>query len=253
MIDIDIADQGSVQSYVTSSSSSSLSESCVSSTTNSQSSRNFCSFDSNDNKSNNMALCYFLNIDPYQQSQCSNLDPTVMSQDLGESSDDDDDDDDGDDDDQSYQDSPHTPKDKLYRRGKRPVVRSMKSSSSEEPRLPGFEAAPVSLQQQQPAFMAPSLEDMREQQPTTLAVNFSNQPIKRNPQNKTPVQSKLRRVTNRIIHGGKVSHTYVTTSKNTGKGKKYKTFRKKRNVAPNNKTSYKHPHKQTRRMRRGRK
>lgn len=267
MIDIDIADQESVQSYVTNSSSS-LSESCVSSTTNSQSSRNFCSFDSNDNKSNNMALCYFLNSDPYEQSQCSNLDPTIMSQDLGESSDDDDDDD------QSYQDSPHTPKDKLYRRGKRPgvgaVVRNMKSSSSsEEPRLPGFEAAPVSLQQQQPAFMAPSLEDMREQQPTTLAVNFSNQPIKRkprtreprtprtpktkNPQNKTPVQSKLRRVTNRIIHGGKVSHTYVTTIKNKGKGKKYKTFRKKCNVAPINKTSYKHPHKQTRRMRRGRK
>ena len=55
MIDIDKDDVSSISSYVTSSSSP-LSASCISSTTNSESSRQFCAFDTEDNDANNQSI-----------------------------------------------------------------------------------------------------------------------------------------------------------------------------------------------------
>jgi hypothetical protein len=261
MIDIDKDDVGSISSYV-SNTSSKLSASCISSTANSESSRQFCVFDDQDNQVNKQSLCYFLTTADLQESQCSALDPLVLSQNL-----DGDDDDGGDDDDssgnegqpppppsqplplttivedQEEQDSdlppaplqaPVQPRPPL--KAKRPSraipkpptlyskmgSNSSNSSSSLEPKTPRPTAADM-LQQGNP--LMPPLPE-----PTKRSTTRS----KRSVQSKLPKTSTRSR-NNRLVIGG-------------SKKKIYKTFRKKRNA----KSSKRHPNKQTRRDRRGR-
>jgi hypothetical protein len=250
MIDIDKDDAGSISSYV-SNTSSPLSASCISSTANSESSRQFCAFDAQDTQVNKQSLCYFLTIADLQESQCSALDPLVLSQNL------DGDDDDGGDDDDSSGDEGQSPSQTL------PTIDEDSDLS----------AAPV----QAPVRARPPLKARRPSRPsraipkpptpsskmgsnsssglepitpplTKPAKRSTRQPIKkltapqtRGPQTRGP---KVR------IHGGMNGGKISRSSTYKNKEKRYKTFRKKNRNA---KSSKRHPNKQTRRDRRGRK
>ena len=257
MIDIDKDDVGSISSYV-SNTSSPLSASCISSTTNSESSRQFCGFDTLDTEATKQSVCYFLALGDLEDSQCSALDPLVLSQNLD--GDDDDDDDDSDDDGDEGQPPPETgllpaiheeqdeeqdeelglpklpltlpvqaPPTRTILKAKRPSkakpksvpLRNMDSSSSSAEPLPIL-----------PSSVAPPVV-MPVATPTKRSTTRSKRPVQSSKLQHTSTRS---RNNNRLIHGG-------------NKKKIYKTFRKKRNA----KSSKRHPNKQTRRDRRGRK
>lgn len=257
MIDIDKDDVGSISTYVTNTSSN-LSASCISSTTNSESSRQFCAFDDEDTQMNKQSLCYFLTLADLQESQCSELDPLVLSQIL-----DGDDDDGGDDDDSSGDEGQPPPpgideeeeqvlvlpavpvQSRPNLRAKRSIKAipkppippsSMSSSSSAEPTTPRPTAD--MLQQENP--LIPPLP-----RPTKRS---TRQPIKIPDAPQSRGRTRKVRISRRVFNGGKIYRS--STYKN--KGKRYKTFRKKRNVKANGKSANKHPNKHTRRDRRGR-
>ena len=270
MIDIDKDDVGSISTYVTNTSSN-LSASCISSTTNSESSRQFCAFDDEDTQMNKQSLCYFLTLADLQESQCSELDPLVLSQILD--SDDDDHDDGGDDDDSSGDEGQPLPRiheeeeqeeeqvsvlpavpvqSRPNLRAKRPIkaipkpptpptpssnMSSSSSSSGVEPTTPRPAAADM-LQRENPPI--PPLPG-----PTKRS---TRQPIKIPDAPQSTGRTRKVRISRRVFNGGKIYRS--STYKN--KGKRYKTFRKKRNVKANGKSANKHPNKHTRRDRRGR-
>jgi hypothetical protein len=294
MIDIDKDDIGSISSYVTSSSSQ-LSASCITSTTNSESSRQFSAFDTQDTEANKQSLCYFL-IEDLEASQCSALDPLVLSQNLEG-----DDDDDGDDDDSSGDEGgpalpdirenssdsldPVTPRPQLMQAPlpapapapKLTAKRRIKPSSllmraapvatgnmsdgsssinslSPEPvsaselTMNQVAVYPPASSMPEPAFPPASIKRKTRPPPTTTTnilpspATLKELPLKNNNTTIRPTR-KSKKV---VIYGGRISRSY--TYKNKGKG--YKTFRKKKRNA---KSSKRHPNKQTRRDRRGRK
>jgi hypothetical protein len=258
MIDIDKDDVGSIITYVTNTSSN-LSASCISSTANSESSRQFCAFDAEDTQVNKQSLCYFLAHDDEEKSQCSALDPLVLSQNLdGDDSDDDDssgDDSSGDEGQPSptpphsigmveeqdsdlsaaQQPTPMQPRPPLRTRPDRAIANPIavvgnmsSSSSSAEPITPRPTAD--MLQRVNPLIPPLPLPE-----PTKRSTTRSKRPVKSSKLPNTPTQSRKYR----LVYGG-------------SKKKIYKTFRNKRNVKTNGKSANKHPNKQTRRNRRGR-
>jgi hypothetical protein len=260
MIDIDKDDVGSISSYV-SNTSSKLSASCISSTANSESSRQFCVFDDQDDQANKQSLCYFLTTADLQESQCSALDPLVLSQNL-----DGDDDDGGDDDDSSGDEGqPPPPPSQPLPLPLTTIVEDQEEQDSDLPPAPL--QAPVQprppLKAKRPSRAIPkpptlsskmgsnSSSSLEPKTPRPTAADMLQkgnplmpplpEPTKRSTtRSKRSVQSKLPKTStrsrnNRLVIGG-------------SKKKIYKTFRKKRNA----KSSKRHPNKQTRRDRRGR-
>jgi hypothetical protein len=211
---------------------------------------------------NKQSLCYFLTLAHLQESQCSELDPLVLSQILD--SDDDDHDDGGDDDDSSgdegqplpriheeeeqvmvlpavpVQSRPNLRAKRLTKAIPKPPIppNNMSSSSSGvEPTTPRPAAADM-LQRENPPI--PPLPG-----PTKRS---TRQPIKIPDAPQSTGRTRKVRISRRVFNGGKIYRS--STYKN--KGKRYKTFRKKRNVKANAKSANKHPNKHTRRDRRGR-
>jgi hypothetical protein len=266
MIDIDKDDVGSISSYL-SNTSSKLSASCISSTTNSESSRQFCAFDAQDNQEIKQSLCYFLTAADLQESQCSALDPLVLSQNL-----DGDDDDGGDDDDSSgdegqppsqplttidevqISDLPPAPLQAQVQARPRPPLKAKRPSRTiDKPiavvgNMGSNSSSSSSLEPITPRSGA--VDMFKEANPIIPplpkpAKRSTRQPIK------TPTARQTRGPKVRI-HGGMNGGKIYRSSTCKNKGKRYKTFRKKRNAKANGKSANKHPNKQTRRNRCGR-